>query len=65
MIRGIHYFSAEIKTKIDIIPRGCFSNKYRLVGLSIVANVIEQIRLKYIIKLLRSVLHLFIINSNY
>ena len=24
MIRGIHYFSAEVKTKIDVIPRGCF-----------------------------------------
>ena len=24
MIRGIHYFSAELKTKIDVIPRGCF-----------------------------------------
>ena len=26
MIRGIHYFSAEVKTKIDVIPRGCFKN---------------------------------------
>ena len=25
MIRGIHYFSAEVKTKIDVIPRGCFN----------------------------------------
>ena len=24
IIRGIHYFSAELKTKIDVIPRGCF-----------------------------------------
>ena len=24
MIRGIHYFSAEVKMKIDVIPRGCF-----------------------------------------
>ena len=24
MIRGIHYFSAEVKTKIDVIPRGWF-----------------------------------------
>ena len=24
MIRRIHYFSAELKTKIDVIPRGCF-----------------------------------------
>ena len=24
MIRGIHYFSAELKMKIDVIPRGCF-----------------------------------------
>ena len=26
MIRGIHYFSAEVKTKIDVIPRGCFEH---------------------------------------
>ena len=24
MIRGIHYFSTEFKTKIDVIPRSCF-----------------------------------------
>ena len=24
MIRGIHYFSTELKTKIDVIPMGCF-----------------------------------------
>ena len=24
MIRRIHYFSAELKTKIDVIPKGCF-----------------------------------------
>ena len=24
MIRGIHYFSTELKTKIDVIPRSCF-----------------------------------------
>ena len=24
MIRGIHYFSTELKTKIDVITRGCF-----------------------------------------
>ena len=24
MIRGIHYFSTELKTKIDVILRGCF-----------------------------------------
>ena len=24
LICGIHYFSAEVKTKIDVIPRGCF-----------------------------------------
>ena len=26
MIRGIHYFSTELKTKIDVIPRGCFNH---------------------------------------
>ena len=25
MIRGIHYLSTELKTKIDLIPRGCFN----------------------------------------
>ena len=25
MIRGIHYFITELKTKIDVIPRGCFN----------------------------------------
>ena len=25
MIREIHYFSAEVKTNIDVIPRGCFN----------------------------------------
>ena len=25
MIHGIHYFCTELKTKIDIIPRGCFN----------------------------------------
>ena len=24
MIRGIHYFSTEIKKKIDVIPRSCY-----------------------------------------
>ena len=28
MIRGIHYFSAELKTKIDVIPRSCFTFSY-------------------------------------
>ena len=27
MIRGIHYFSTELKAKIDVIPRGCFNKK--------------------------------------
>ena len=26
MIRGIHYFSTELKTKIDVIPRSCFKH---------------------------------------
>ena len=25
MIRGIHYFGTELKTKINVIPRGCFN----------------------------------------
>ena len=24
MIWGIHYFTTKLKTKIDVIPRGCF-----------------------------------------
>ena len=31
MIRGIHYFSTELKTKIDVIPRSCF-NLYENTG---------------------------------
>ena len=27
MIRGIHYFSTELKTKIDVIQRGCFKKR--------------------------------------
>ena len=27
MIRGIHYSSTELKTKIDVIPRSCFETK--------------------------------------
>ena len=26
MIRGIHYFSTELKTRIDVIPRSCFNS---------------------------------------
>ena len=25
MIRGIHYFSTELKTEIDVIPKSCFN----------------------------------------
>ena len=31
MIRGIHYFSTELKTKIDVIQRGCFNYNPHLV----------------------------------
>ena len=27
MIREIHYFSTELKTKIDVIPRSCFKSQ--------------------------------------
>ena len=27
MIWGIHYFTTKLKTKIDVIPRGCFKNQ--------------------------------------
>ena len=26
MIRGINYFSTELKTKIDVIPRSCLND---------------------------------------
>ena len=29
MILGIHYFITKLKTKIDVIPRGCF-NPFKL-----------------------------------
>ena len=35
MIRGIHYFSTELKTKIDVIPRGCFNNDINICFISI------------------------------
>ena len=28
MILGIHYFITKLKTKIDVIPRGCFKLNY-------------------------------------
>ena len=28
MIWGIHYFITKLKTKIDVIPRGCFNTTY-------------------------------------
>ena len=31
MIRVIHYFSTELKTKIDVIPRGCCKDLWRTV----------------------------------
>ena len=30
MIRGIHYFSTKLKTKIDVIPRSCFKQCSKL-----------------------------------
>ena len=27
MIWGIHYFTTKLKTKMDVIPRGCFNNQ--------------------------------------
>ena len=32
MIRGIHYFSTELKTKIGVIPRGCFNHHVTLLS---------------------------------
>ena len=62
MIRGIHYFSAEVKTKIDVIPRGCFNihiiiyagHTYRLCNCSIYTNIhnnIIQVRYRHICRL--------------
>ena len=28
MIWGIHYFTTKLKTKIDVIPSGCFNKLY-------------------------------------
>ena len=49
MILGIHYFITKLKTKIDVIPRGCFKlnwweNNYGfmviiLVGLNNIQDV--------------------------
>ena len=36
MIRGILYFSTELKTKIDVIPKGCFKLGIILLGLELV-----------------------------
>ena len=38
MTREIHYFSAELKTKIDVIPRGCF--KYLCYGSTAIINML-------------------------
>ena len=32
MIRGIHYYSAELKTKIDVIRRGCLKCSFHREG---------------------------------
>ena len=32
MIWGIHYFTTKLKTKIDVIPRGCFKNLRQAPG---------------------------------
>ena len=39
MIRGIHYFSTELKTKIDVIPRGCFNEE----SICNLANILDNI----------------------
>ena len=42
MIRGIHYFSAEVKTKIDVIPRGCFNPQYMIVSVYIQSRIYQS-----------------------
>ena len=34
MIRGIHYFSTELKTQVDVLPKGCFKLPGRKVMLN-------------------------------
>ena len=41
MILGIHYFITKLKTKIDVIPRGCF--KYRKYMCNICKLVIDNV----------------------
>ena len=45
MIRGIHYFSTELKTKIDVIPRGCFNANFEYLSLKVFKkkNQIDQL----------------------
>ena len=42
MIRGIHYFSAEVKTKIDVIPRGCFKIEKTPLVPVVYTNMIQR-----------------------
>ena len=53
MIRGIHfYFSTELKTKIYVIPRGCFKGPYpglKILKFKIVLYVLYKIYIIYII----------------
>ena len=45
MICGIHYFSTELKKKIDVIPRSCFKLK-KTSYYTLLNNVAHNIVLK-------------------
>ena len=50
MIRGIHYFTAELKTKIDVIPRSSFNSDDNIIKVDWI-----QPRLQYLHELVINV----------
>ena len=42
MIRGIHYFSTELKTKIDVIPSGCFKSFFNIIAKRMVKESLTE-----------------------
>ena len=62
MIRGIHYFSTELKTKIDVIPRSCF-NKVTVCVHGVVTDQIDRANYVYL-KLLPFMSRNFFVSSD-
>ena len=48
MIRGIHYFSTELKTEIGVIPRGCFKMIITYFVCKIVLAIFNGFIMRYI-----------------